>query len=55
MDSLSQLLTSVGVRAGGRYLLLESGCMALTIAAVLERLGGRGQLVHLFQGGKPQR
>ncbi|XP_043201481.1 tRNA (adenine(58)-N(1))-methyltransferase non-catalytic subunit TRM6-like [Amphibalanus amphitrite] len=55
VDSLSQLLTACSVRPGGRYLVLESGCLAVTVAAVLERLGGHGHLVHLFQGGTPQR
>ena len=55
LDSLSQLLTSCSVRAGGRYLVLESGCLAVSVAAVLERLAGYGHLVHLFQGGTPQR
>ncbi|KAF0289923.1 tRNA (adenine(58)-N(1))-methyltransferase non-catalytic subunit TRM6 [Amphibalanus amphitrite] len=54
VDSLSQLLTACSVRPGGRYLVLESGCLAVTVAAVLERLGGHGHLVHLFQGGTPQ-
>jgi len=54
VDSLSQILNVTNVHSGGRYLVYETGAQGLVVAAVLERLGGVGELIHVYQTGQPQ-
>ena len=54
-DSLAQLLSQSGVRAGGNYIVYETGCQGLVVAGAMERIGDSGgRLVHVFQTGNPQ-
>ncbi|XP_049949213.1 tRNA (adenine(58)-N(1))-methyltransferase non-catalytic subunit TRM6 [Schistocerca serialis cubense] len=54
-DTLSQLITGVGVSSGGTYIVYESSCEGLPTAALLNYLGDDGYLVHTFPGMTPQR
>ena len=42
------------VHSGGRYLVYETGAQGLVVASVLERVGGRGSVTHIYQTGQPQ-
>ena len=44
------------VRAGGNYLVYETGCQGLVVAGALERVGGGdgGKVIHVYQTGNPQ-
>ena len=48
--------TQTNVRAGGKYLVYETGCQGLVVAGALERVGGSGggKVVHVYQTGNPQ-
>lgn len=54
IDSLSQILNMVNVQSGGRYMVYETGAQGLVVAAMLERIGDAGELVHVYQTGQPQ-
>ena len=57
VDSLAQLLCQANVRAGGKYLVYETGCQGLVVAGALERVGGGGgggKVIHVYQTGNPQ-
>jgi len=54
IDSLSQILNMVNVQSGGRYMVYETGAQGLVVAAMLERIGDVGELVHVYQTGQPQ-
>ncbi len=56
LDSLSQLLCQANVRAGGKYLVYETGCQGLVVAGAVERVGAQegGKVVHVYQTGNPQ-
>jgi len=54
IDSLSQILNMVNVQSGGRYMVYETGAQGIVVAAMLERLGDSGELVHVYQTGQPQ-
>ena len=54
VDTLSQILTMTNVHSGGRYLVYETGAQGLVVASVLERVGGRGSVTHIYQTGQPQ-
>ncbi|PWN26866.1 Gcd10p-domain-containing protein, partial [Jaminaea rosea] len=45
LDTVSQMLSSANVGAGGRYLVVDGTSGGLLIAACLERMGGRGRLI----------
>ena len=44
------------MRAGGKYLVYETGCQGLVVAGALERVGGSGggKVIHVYQTGNPQ-
>ena len=45
------------MRAGGKYLVYETGCQGLVVAGALERVGGGdggGKVIHVYQTGNPQ-
>ena len=44
------------MRAGGKYLVYETGCQGLVVAGALERVGGDGggKVIHVYQTGNPQ-
>jgi tRNA (adenine-N(1)-)-methyltransferase non-catalytic subunit len=54
VDSLAQILHSVNVHSGGRYLVYETGAQGIVVAAMLDWLGSRGGLTHVYQTGQPQ-
>ncbi|XP_019851326.1 PREDICTED: tRNA (adenine(58)-N(1))-methyltransferase non-catalytic subunit TRM6-like isoform X1 [Amphimedon queenslandica] len=54
LDMLSQILTLGNVHAHSRIVVMET-CQGLLTGAVLERLGGCGQVVQVFFGDKPVR
>ena len=54
VDTMSQILTMTNVHSGGRYLVYETGAQGLVVASVLERVGGRGSVTHIYQTGQPQ-
>uniref|UniRef100_UPI00358E069E tRNA (adenine(58)-N(1))-methyltransferase non-catalytic subunit TRM6 n=1 Tax=Myxine glutinosa TaxID=7769 RepID=UPI00358E069E len=51
-DSLAQLLLFANVRAGSKLLACDD-CSGLLLAAVLERMGGHGWLLNIYQGANP--
>jgi tRNA (adenine-N(1)-)-methyltransferase non-catalytic subunit len=55
MDTLSQILTIVGVHSHGMYMLYESGCQGLVAAAMLNNISIGGQLLHIHPGNVPQK
>ena len=56
IDSLAQLMNNANIRSGGKYMIYETGCQGIIIAAALERIGcdPNGKIVHIFQTGNPQ-
>ena len=50
------LAPQANVRAGGKYLVYETGCQGLVVAGALERVGGSGggKVIHVYQTGNPQ-
>merc|ERR1719234_2929089 len=54
VDTLSQILTMTNVHSGGRYLVYETGAQGLVVSSVLERVGARGSVTHIYQTGQPQ-
>ena len=54
VDTLSQILTMTNVHSGGRYLVYETGAQGLVVSSVLERVGARGGVTHVYQTGQPQ-
>jgi len=55
MDTLSQILTVIGIHSHGTYMLYESGCQGLVAAAMLNNISGDGRLVHIHPGNLPQK
>lgn len=55
MDTLSQILTIVGIHTHGTYMVYESGCQGLVAAAMLNNINIGGQLVHIHPGNLPQK
>lgn len=53
-DTVSQILSFSNVHANGKYLVFDNG-NGLIVAAVLQRLGGFGQLLHCHVGSNPSR
>ncbi|PIK60159.1 hypothetical protein BSL78_02880 [Apostichopus japonicus] len=45
-DTLAQLMTSSNIQSGSKVIIVEH-CQGLVVAAALERLAGKGNLVHL--------
>jgi len=54
LDSLAQLLNMTNIHSGGRFLVYETGAQGVVVAAVLERVGASGKVVHIYQTGQPQ-
>eukprot|EP00092_Neocalanus_flemingeri_P009600 GFUD01010332.1.p1 GENE.GFUD01010332.1~~GFUD01010332.1.p1 ORF type:complete len:709 (-),score=185.19 GFUD01010332.1:1548-3674(-) len=54
IDSLAQILNATNVHSGGRYLVYETGAQGIVVASVLERVGEKGKVVHIYQTGQPQ-
>ncbi|CAG7716144.1 unnamed protein product [Allacma fusca] len=54
-DTLSQILSYGNVHARGKYIVYETGCSGLVVAAVLSRLSGEGLALHVHPGSSPQR
>jgi tRNA (adenine-N(1)-)-methyltransferase non-catalytic subunit len=52
-DTISQILSYGNIHANGRYLLYENAG-GILVAAVLQRLGGFGLLLHCHAGTNPQ-
>ncbi|GFG29852.1 hypothetical protein Cfor_00783 [Coptotermes formosanus] len=55
MDTLSQILTTVGIHSHGTYMLYESGCQGLVAAAMLNYIGSNGHLIHMYPENVPQK
>lgn len=55
MDTLSQILTIVGIHSHGTYMVYESGCQGLVAAAMLNNISIGGRLVHIHPGNLPQK
>ncbi|XP_038662182.1 tRNA (adenine(58)-N(1))-methyltransferase non-catalytic subunit TRM6 isoform X1 [Scyliorhinus canicula] len=53
-DTLAQMLTLGNIHAGSKVIVAET-CAGLVLAAVMERLGGFGSVVHLYPGSLPIR
>ena len=54
IDSLAQILNGSNVHSGGKYLVYETGAQGIVVASVLERVGEKGKVVHIYQTGQPQ-
>jgi len=54
IDSLAQILNGTNVRSGCKYLVYETGAQGIVVASVLERVGEKGKVVHIYQTGQPQ-
>jgi len=54
IDSLAQILNGTNVHSGGKYLVYETGAQGIVVASVLERVGEKGKVVHIYQTGQPQ-
>ncbi|KAL0276087.1 UNVERIFIED_CONTAM: hypothetical protein PYX00_003744 [Menopon gallinae] len=50
MDTLAQITAVANVRSGGTYILYENGCMGIVAAALLDRLGPEGNIIHVHPG-----
>ena len=48
-DTLALTLNTAGVRAGGKFLLLEDGTEGIVLAGMLERMGNSGRVIQLHQ------
>ena len=55
MDTLSQIITTVGIHSHGTYMLYESGCQGLVAAAMLNYIGINGHLIHIYPENVPQK
>ncbi|PNF13925.1 hypothetical protein B7P43_G09864 [Cryptotermes secundus] len=55
MDTLSQILTIVGMHSHGMYMLYESGCQGLVASAMLNNISIGGRLLHIHPGNLPQK
>lgn len=55
MDTLTQILTAIGLHSNGTYVIYESGCQALVVAAMLNHLSDGGNLVHIHPGNFAQK
>lgn len=54
IDSLAQIVNSTNVRSGGKYIVYETGAQGIVVASVLERVGPKGSVAHIYQTGQPQ-
>ncbi|XP_041469150.1 tRNA (adenine(58)-N(1))-methyltransferase non-catalytic subunit TRM6-like [Lytechinus variegatus] len=52
IDTMAQLLTAANVQSGMKVMVLEH-CHGLLVAAVMERLGGKGTVVHFHSEDGP--
>ena len=55
MDTLTQILTAIGLHSNGTYMVYETGCQGLVVAAMLNQLSVGGNLVHIHSGNFPQK
>lgn len=55
MDTLAQILNTVGIHSHGTYMLYESGCQGLVAAAMLNYIGINGRLIHMYPENVPQK
>jgi len=55
MDTLSQIITTVGIHSHGTYMLYESGCQGLVAAAMLNYIDVNGRLIHIYPEKVPQK
>lgn len=53
-DSLAQILTHANVRAHSNVAVVDT-CLGLVLGAVMERLGGFGNVIHIYHGQTPMR
>ncbi|GAB1609794.1 tRNA (adenine(58)-N(1))-methyltransferase non-catalytic subunit TRM6-like [Argonauta hians] len=54
IDSLAQVLMLGNVRAGMNVAVVDT-CLGIVVGAVMERLGGRGNVIHVYHGHGPSR
>ncbi|KAL5480044.1 hypothetical protein EMCRGX_G023661 [Ephydatia muelleri] len=54
LDTIAQILTQVNAHASSKLLLVET-CQGLLAGALLERMGGFGNLIQVFYGDSPVR
>ncbi|XP_069702359.1 tRNA (adenine(58)-N(1))-methyltransferase non-catalytic subunit TRM6 isoform X1 [Periplaneta americana] len=55
IDTLSQIITNIGMHSHGTYMLYESGCQGLVVAAMLNNMSSGGHLIHIHPGNSPQK
>ena len=53
-DTLAQILTHANVRAHSNVAVVDT-CLGLVLGAVMERLGGFGNVIHIYHGQTPMR
>ncbi|XP_069464373.1 tRNA (adenine(58)-N(1))-methyltransferase non-catalytic subunit TRM6 [Ambystoma mexicanum] len=53
-DTLAQMLTLGNIHAGSKVIVMET-CAGLVLGAVMERMGGFGSVIQMYQGGEPGR
>lgn len=53
-DTLAQMLTLGNIHAGSKVIVVET-CAGLVLGAVIERMGGFGSVIQMYQGGEPGR
>lgn len=54
IDSLAQILMSGNIRADMNVAVIDT-CLGIVVGAVMERLGGRGNVIHVYHGQNPSR
>eukprot|EP00057_Strongylocentrotus_purpuratus_P031072 XP_783506.2 PREDICTED: tRNA (adenine(58)-N(1))-methyltransferase non-catalytic subunit TRM6 [Strongylocentrotus purpuratus] len=52
IDTMAQLLSAANVQSGSKVMVLEN-CQGLLVAAIMERLGGNGTVVHFHTEDQP--
>ena len=52
IDTLAIMLSNSNVHAGSRVVVVD-GVQGLLLAAAMERMGGRGNIVHIHPGPQP--
>lgn len=51
-DTMAQMLTYTNIQSGSKVIIIEN-CQGLLVAAALQRLGGKGHVVHLHSEDIP--
>ncbi|CAI9728857.1 tRNA (adenine(58)-N(1))-methyltransferase non-catalytic subunit TRM6-like [Octopus vulgaris] len=54
IDSLAQILMLGNIRADMNVAVVDT-CLGIVVGAVMERLGGRGNVIHVYHGQHPSR